>query len=414
MFDQDKWQEIFQSISKHKLRAGLTAFGVFWGIFMLVLLMGAGTGLQNAVERDFDIAKNAVFIWTQRTSIPYKGLQPGRIIQLENDDVEAIRINVPEAAVISPRTPLRGDFTIDHKDKSASFQVMGDYPDFLKIKPFVITKGRFVNDKDIEEKRKVACIGTRVAEVLYGDEDPIGTFLEIQGVPFKVVGLFDTRSKGQDAIEEVQTVFIPNTALQQAFNYPNYVGWMALLPQEGIPAEVVENKVKAVLANRHKIHPEDRRAFGSANIEQEFKEVQMVFGGIRGFSWMVAIGTIFAAMIGVGNIMMIIVKERTREIGIRKSLGATPWSIISMIMQEAIVLTGISGYFGLIIGCGIIEAIRYFMDAQGIQSDFFYNPQIDFGTASVAIVVLLISGMLAGLIPGIRAANVEPVVALRD
>jgi putative ABC transport system permease protein len=189
---------------------------------------------------------------------------------------------------------------------------------------------------------------------------------------------------------------------------------MAFLPQEGIPAEVVEDKVKTVLANRHNIHPEDRRAFGSANIEQEFKEVQMVFGGIRGFSWMVAIGTIFAAMIGVGNIMMIIVKERTREIGIRKSLGATPWSIISMIMQEAIVLTGISGYFGLIVGCGIIETVRYFMQSQGIESDFFYNPQINFGTAAIAIVVLLISGMLAGLIPGIRAANVEPVVALRD
>ncbi|MCB0641151.1 MAG: ABC transporter permease [Phaeodactylibacter sp.] len=414
MFDYDKWQEIFQSISKHKLRAGLTAFGVFWGIFMLVLLMGAGTGLQNAVERDFDIARNAVFVWTQRTSMPYKGLQPGRMIQLKNDDLIAIKSAVPEAAVIAPRLPLRGDFSIDYKDKSASFQVMGDAPDLLKVNPLPIIRGRFINNKDISDKRKVACIGKRVAEVLYGDADPIGTFMEIKGVSFKVVGLFDSNASGQEAIEEVQTVFIPITALQQAFNAPEAIGWFAFIPRRGIPAEQVENKVKALLASRHKIHPDDRRAFGSANIEQEYKEVQMIFGGIRGFSWLVAIGTIFAAMVGVGNIMMIIVKERTREIGIRKSLGATPWSIISMIMRESIVLTGISGYLGLIIGCGLVEAIRSIMASQNIESDFFYNPQINFGTAAVAILVLLLSGTLAGLIPGIRAANVEPVTALRD
>jgi putative ABC transport system permease protein len=201
MFDYDKWQEIFQSIGKHKLRAGLTAFGVFWGIFMLILLMGAGTGLENAVKRNFDMANNAVFVWTRTTSMPYKGLQPGRRIQLKNADVEAIRTSVPEAAIIAPRTPLRGDFSLDYKDKSASFQVMGDYPEFLKIKSFIITEGRFVNDKDIQEKRKVACIGKRVAEVLYGAENPIGTFLEIKGVPFKVVGLFDTRTQGQDALK---------------------------------------------------------------------------------------------------------------------------------------------------------------------------------------------------------------------
>jgi putative ABC transport system permease protein len=414
MFDYDKWQEIYLSIKKHKLRALLTAFGVFWGIFMLVILLGSGKGLENGAKQGFDINKNTVFLWTQRTSKPYKGLRPGRFIQLNNQDIEALQ-SIPELATISARTPLRGDYSVDYSTRTANFSVFGDYPDFTKVNPIWVTNGRFLNDKDIKEFRKIAVIGKRVQEVLFPpDMDPVGEYIKIKGIPFKVVGVFDTKSKGEDARDELQTIYIPNTTLQRAFNMPNMVGWFALLPQEGIPAKVVEEKAKALLAQRHLVHPEDQRAFGSANIEEEYRKMQTVFTGISGFSWLVAIGTIIAGVVGVGNIMMIIVRERTKEIGIRKSLGATPWSIISMILQEAIVLTSVAGYAGLAIGCGLIAAINYAIDNLGMDTRFFYNPELDFMTAFWALIVLLLAGALAGLIPGIRAANVNPVIALRD
>lgn len=415
MIDFDRWQEIFQSIKKHKLRAMLTAFGVFWGIFMLVVLMGAGAGLENGTTSSFDIAKNAVFVWTQRTSIPYKGLQPGRFIVLKNDDIKAIQQQVPEVAIIAARNQLGGNFTIERGTHSASFMVSGDVPDFLEIKPLIITSGRFINPKDMEQKRKTVVIGKRVKEVLFPDgSDPIGQLINIKDIPFKVVGVFESAVRGEDGVEDVQTIHMPITTMQTAFNLGNNVAYFAMTPQKGIPANLIEEKVKKLLAQRHLVAPEDRRAFGSANVEEEYQQIQMVFTGIRGFSWLVAIGTIIAGVVGVGNIMMIIVRERTREIGIRKSVGATPWSIISMILQEALVLTSIAGYLGLIAGCALIAGIKFLLSNFGLESEFFANPEINFSTAFTAIVVLILAGIVAGLIPGIRAARVNPVIALRS
>lgn len=414
MFDYDKWQEIYLTIRKHKLRTALTAFGVFWGIFMLVVLLGAGNGLENGVMRDFDIAKNSVFVWTQRTSIPYKGFKPGRFINLNNDDIIAIRSNINEVDVIAPRNFMDGS-SINRKDKSASFTVFGDHPDYLEVKPMLISRGRFINDLDIKEKRKIAVIGRRVVEVLFDpEEDPIGEYIRVKGVHFKVVGIFDTRQKGESAIYDVQTIYIPNTAMQHVFNQGNRIGWFAFLPKERIRAAVVEEKVKVLLAKRHKVHPDDRQAFASWNTEEEYQKMQTLFAGIRGFSWIVAIGTIIAGMVGVGNIMMIIVKERTKEIGIRKSVGARPWSLISMIIQESLVITGISGYLGLVLGVVVVEAINYVMVRFNLESGTFANPEIDFQVAVSAIIVLVVAGTLAGLIPGTKAAKVDPVIALRD
>ncbi len=415
MFDYDKWQEIYHTVKKYKLRTTLTAFGVFWGIFMLVILLGAGKGLENGAMQGFDIAKNAVFVWTQRTSIPYKGLQPGRAIHLTNDDFTAIKNNINEIDVISPRSSMGGDLTISYKDKSASFWVVGDYPQFLQVKPLLIRSGRFLNALDIRQKRKIAVIGKRVVELLFDESvDPIGEYIQINGVHFKVAGIFDTRQTGEGAIRDIQTVYIPNTTMQHAFNHGNRIGWFAFLPKTGVPAAVIEEKAKTLLAQRHKVHPDDRQAFGSANIEEEFRNVQGIFTGIRGFSWLVAIGTIIAGMVGVSNIMMIIVKERTKEIGIRKSVGATPFSIISMIVQESLVITGIAGYLGLLLGVVLIESIRYAMAQFGVESEFFANPEINFQVALSAVIVLVIAGTLAGLIPGAKAARLDPVVALRD
>jgi putative ABC transport system permease protein len=415
MLDLEKWLEIYATIKKHKLRTALTAFGVFWGIFMLVVLLGAGNGLYNGVTNDFNIAKNAVFLWSQRTSIPYKGYQPGRTITFNNDDIKAIKENIPEVAVVAPQNNLHGEFSITRGTKSASFSVKGDYPEIDQVRPLLFKAGRFINYIDIKEKRKVAVIGDRVREILFeSNEDPLGQYISIKGNYFQVVGVTDSNLKGEDRINELQMIYIPHSTLQQTFNQPNIVHYFAFIPKEGIKAEVIETKVKELLAKRHNVAPNDLKAFGSNNIEEEFKKIQGLFFGIAAFSWLVSIGTIIAGVVGVGNIMLIIVKERTKEIGIRKALGAKPWSIISLILQESLVLTGISGYFGLVAGVGLIEAINLLMNKFNLNNKFFSNPEIDFRIAITALVVLVLAGTLAGLIPAIKAAKVDPVVALRD
>ena len=414
MFDVDKWSEIWATIRKHKLRTGLTAFGVFWGIFMLIILLGAGKGLENGAMKNFNVAKNALFVWSGRTSVAYQGLRAGRQIQLTNDDMEAIRQNIPEVDVLSASNGLWGDFTVQYGTKSSSFEVEGTYPEFAQVKPFTMKQGRFMNQMDINEKRKVAIIGPRVAEVLFGAENPIGEYIRIKGVHFQVVGLMNPRSTGDDQVEDAQTILIPNTSLQQAFNQLNRVGHFQIIPKRGVPAAVVEEKVKALLAQRHSVAPTDLRAFGSANVEKEFQEMQGLFTGIRTFSWIVAIGTIIAGIIGVGNIMLIVVKERTKEIGVRKALGATPWSVVSLIIQESVVITSVAGYLGLLAGTGIIALISYAMDKFQAQGQFFANPEVNLPIALAAMAVLVVAGAIAGLIPAAKAAAINPVEALRD
>ncbi|WP_299825906.1 ABC transporter permease [uncultured Pontibacter sp.] len=414
MIDIDKWTEIYNTVKKHKLRTALTAFGVFWGIFMLVVLLGAGKGLENGIMSEFNIAKNAVFIWTQRTSVPYMGLKAGRFIQMTNDDVAAIRANVPEVAVIAPSNRLQGDFAVNYGVKSAAFTVDGETPELLRVKPIKVPSGRFLNSKDIKERRKVAIVGPRTLELLFKDEDPIGKYISIKGSYFLVVGTFEPVGKGEDIVEDSKVIYIPNTTLQQTFNQPNQVGFMALTPKPGVPAAVIEDKVKTLLMKRHNVAPEDLKAFGSANVEKEYQDVQGLFMGIAGFSWLVSIGTIFAGIIGVGNIMLIVVKERTKEIGVRKALGATPWSIISLIIQESIVITGLAGYIGLLGGTGLIATIEFFMKKYDVQAGFFGAPEVNLGIALTATILLVLTGALAGLIPATKAARVNPVVALRD
>ncbi|MEL7001270.1 MAG: ABC transporter permease [Bacteroidota bacterium] len=418
MFDLDKWEEIWLTIKKHKLRTVLTAFGVFWGIFMLVILLGAGNGLHNGVMQNFNIAKNAVFVWTETTSVAYAGFQSGRPIALTNDDYKALQ-QVKEIKTIAPRAAVSFRFggnqiTMKYDKNAVSYPLMGDYPSYLDIQPLLITEGRFINHFDIQKKRKVAILGRRVKDDLFQDREAIGEFIKINGIPFKVVGIFDSRAAGENSLNDIQIVHIPLTTAQQTFNMGQNIGWFGFIPNEGVRGADLEEIVKDVFRKRHKISPDDRQALGSVNIEQEFRETQGLFTGISAFSWLVAIGTILAGMIGVGNIMLIIVKERTKEIGIRKSIGAKPWSIISMIIQESLVITGASGYLGLVFGVALIEGISYAMENFGMQSEFFANPEIDFQAAISAITVLLISGVVAGLIPGIKAARVNPVMALRD
>jgi putative ABC transport system permease protein len=419
MFDLDKWEEIWLTMMQHKLRTALTAFGVFWGIFMLVILLGAGNGLRNGAMQNFDIAKNAVFVWTMETTVPFEGFDAGRAIQLTNGDLAALR-QLDEVKIIAPRLQVANRFSgqalsIVRGDESVAFAIMGDVPEFLDIKPYILEQGRFLNQIDMQRSRKIAVIGKRVRDELFDpEEDPIGDHVRIGGVPFQVVGVFDTRVMGEQAINELQTLHIPLSTAQRTFNLANRIDWFGFIPADGVTAAETEDAVKEVFRSRHHISPDDRQALQSFNVEREFKEMQGVFAGIAGFSWFVAIGTIIAGMVGVANIMMIIVKERTREIGIRKSVGAKPLSIIGMIILEALVISGVAGYLGLVSGVLLIEGVALAMETIGAQSDFFANPEIDFGVAVSAIAVLVFSGVLAGFFPGLMAARVNPVRALRD
>ncbi len=413
MFDLDKWQEIYMTMRKNKLRTALTAFGVFWGIFMLVLLLGAGRGLENGVKSLFgNLAKNSMFVSSKKTSLPYKGIKSGRIIRFTNDDLKSLKKELPEIRYIAGGTGLFGDYTVSYKTANSAFAVGGDMPEMNDIRGLIIPKGRFINQKDIDEKRKVAVLGPRVVEVLFDKEDPIGKYIKIKGVFFLVVGVFYIDNS--DGRNEVEKIYIPLSTLQHVFNAPNRISTFALTPIEGYDPEELEKKVKNHLAGRHKVSPDDRSAIGGWNSGKEAKKTQGLFTGINIFVWFVSIFTIIAGIVGVSNIMLIIVKERTKEIGIRKALGATPSSIISLIVQESIVITAVSGYLGLVAGVGVLELIKYFMSLTPVKNPYFGNPEIDINTALIATGILVFSGALAGLFPALRAASINPIEALKD
>lgn len=413
MIDVDKWQEIGSTLLRHKLRTALTAFGVFWGIFMLVTLLGAGKGFENGVKRMFERQENVVYFWASKTTMPHAGLSTGREIRMTGADVAAIMNNIEEVALISPGN-FMGSLFVKRGLKGDSLEVFGTHPEMLEMRPYDVPLGRFINAIDIRERRKVAVLGVRARQMLFGpEENPVGEYIQINNVFFKVVGVADSRRPDGNSREE-ETVYIPNTTLRHVFNLGEHVHQLMLLPKPGIRGDAVEKRVKALLQERLKVHPEDRRAITSFNMEREFQKVQGLHQGIRMFSWLVAIGTILAGAIGVGNVMLIVVKERTREIGIRKALGARPSSIVAMIVQESLVITAVAGYMGLVVGVVLLETVNRMLSNMGANNRFFSNPEIDFGTAFTAIVVLILAGLLAAWLPAARAAAIDPILALQE
>lgn len=419
MIDLEKWQEIFATLKQHKLRSGLTAFGVFWGIFMLVILLGAGKGLQNGMTANFGSVTNVVFLWSARpTQLPYAGLSKNRRITLKPADAERIRQQLPQIEFVGGFNRLGGwgnEQYIVRGNNSGTFSVRGSHPNMAHLHSLDITQGRFINQPDHDQKRKIAIIGRGVQHVLFEPwEDPVGQNINIHGINFQVVGTFNSLATGDNAANEEEAIFIPNRTLRYAFNQVGWVGNLTIVAKPGYHASNVETAVKALLSEHHRVHPDDRAVFGSWNMQENYDRVQDMFTGIKVFSWMVAIGTIMAGAIGVGNIMLIVVKERTREIGLRKALGSTPGAIVSMIVQESIFITAIAGYCGLVAGVLVLEAITAYLDSAGIGTGTFSRPEIDFSTSVMAIGVLVFSGFLAALLPAAKAASVNPIVALQD
>ncbi len=413
MFDYDKWQEIFDSIRKHKTRAVLTALGVFWGIFMLVFLMGSGKGMENGVMTNFgNRATNALYVWTQNTTKPYAGFQAGRRIYLTEDDIQAILSNFGDKIqYMAPRIYITTG-EISRNNKSGSFSVRGEAPDFIHIEPFKITSGRFINELDLRDRRKVIVIGGYVRDLLFTeDEQVIGNYLNVAGIEYKIVGVCESDRGGQNRSDDEQTIFMPLTTAQQVANMVGRIGWFVCAMKPDVKVSEVQDPLKALLRTRHKIDPEDDQGIRSFNLEEEYAEVQGLFFGIKLIIWVVGIGSLLAGVIGVGNIMLIIVKERTKEIGIRKSMGATPGSIVSMILLESVFITTFAGYLGLLSSTGLILLLNKLVGEGG---EFFANPEIDFNVGITALLILVISGALTGLVPALQAAKVNPVIALKD
>ncbi|MCX6250953.1 MAG: ABC transporter permease [Bacteroidetes bacterium] len=411
MFDLDKWQEIYSTIRKNKLRTFLTGFSVAWGIFMLIILLGSGNGLENGVKSQFGGgAVNGIWITNGMTGMDYKGLKTGRQIRFTNDDYKVMKSTLTGPDHMSARMFLGNNLT-SYKDQYGSFFISPCHPDYGYIKTINLLQGRFLNNIDITEFRKASVIGEKVKLALFRGKDTValGKYININGALFKVVGVFRDFSRNDD---EQKRIYIPITTAQRVFSGSNFVNQISFTTGSADPDEVdkMVEKSKSILANRHTFDPKDERAINVWNKSEDVRKFTSLFRGIRLFIWIIGIGTIVAGIVGVSNIMMIVVKERTKEIGIRKALGASPSSIISLIMQEAIVITGFAGYIGLVLGVGVLELVRTYMPS----TEFFKDPEADFSIAISATVLLIFAGAIAGFVPAMKAAKVRPVEALRD
>ncbi|GGK12637.1 ABC transporter permease [Yeosuana aromativorans] len=413
MFDIERWQEIFETLRKNKLQTFLTGLSVASGIFILVILLGFSSGIQNGVKSQFERdATNKISIWAGRTTKGYKGLNPGRRIQLKNQDFNKLSNDYADFLEYESANYMIWRALVNYGKESNNYRVWGSLPDYQFIENSDIGEGRFINESDLNNSSKVAVIGNKIKQDLFKGEDPIGKHVSIYGINFKVIGVYYDPG-GED--EESQ-IYIPLTTAQKSFNGAdriNNMSYTVKMPQnfdKGV--ELSQNITLAIedqLKQMHTVAPND---IGAIRVNNNLEEAQKIFSlvdVIKLIFWFVGIGTIIAGVVGVGNIMLIIVKERTKEIGIRKALGAVPLSIVGMILQEAIFVTMFSGMFGLILGLGLLEVIGPL-----VKNDFIKYPQVDFNTALTTVFILVIAGAFAGFFPAYRAAKIKPIVALRD
>ncbi|SHG68208.1 ABC transporter permease [Winogradskyella jejuensis] len=413
MFNVERWQEIFETLRKNKLRTFLTGLSVASGIFILVILLGFSSGIENGVTSEFQQdATNEIFVRTRITTKGYKGLNPGRRIQLKDEDFAMVSNNYDEFLEYRTANYSIWGGQVAYKNETGNYRVQGVLPDNQFIENADIGKGRFINFSDVNDNRKVAVIGNKVSQDLFKAENPIEKYISIFGIPYKVVGVyFDPGGEREES-----QVFLPLTSARAAFNGGDNIRNMSFTVKmsENFDEAVALSKnvteaIEADLKEKLIIAPDDTAAIRVNNTLEEAQKIYSLIDTIKAVFWFIGIGTIIAGVVGVGNIMIIIVKERTKEIGIRKALGAIPASIIGMILQEAIFVTMFSGLFGLIAGLAVLEIAGPYVD-----SPFIKFPQVDFGTAITTVFILVIAGAFAGFLPAYRAAKIKPIVALRD
>lgn len=409
MFDFDILREIFANIGKNKLRSALTAFSVAWGIFMLIILLGAGQGLQNAVVANFQSdAVNAIWVYAGTTGKDYLGLKSGRTIRFRNKDYsETVKLNKQSIDVSSGLIESWGDRVIAYGKESVNYRIQGVHPGMSAIENSLTTEGRFINQIDIDNYRKSVVISEKVQSELFKGQKAMGQYITLNKIPFKVIGIY------KDATDrDNERVYVPFTTAQRSFGLTDRVRSVTFTVKDMTIDEniALEKTIRQQFASRHHFDQDDDRAINIWNMLENYQQVSLLFTGISVFVWLIGIGTIIAGIVGVSNIMLIVVKERTKEIGIRKAIGARPWSVISHIMLESVIITTIAGYFGLVLGVGVLEVIAKVIP----QSDFFKSPEANIQIAISATIVLVVCGAIAGFVPARRAARIKPIVALRD
>jgi len=416
MFDLDRFQEIWVTITRNKVRSFLTGFGVFWGIFMLMVMLGAGTGLQRGMLKNLEgFATNSCFMGTSTTSQPYEGFQKGRNWNMHDKDVDILIQKVPELDCLSPLLfGGRSANNIVYNENYGTFQIKGVFANFNEIEKQKIDNGRFINEIDNLEERKICVLGSKVYEELFPTkENPIGKYVRIWGVYFQVVGVSEGVANISINGRSAESVFIPFKTLQKVINQGNVIHMLAATAKPNIPVSVLESKMKEILKLNNSIAPSDEQAIWSANLENQFNIFKYLFLGIAIVIWIVGSGTLVAGIIGVSNIMLVTVKERTKEIGIRRALGAKPRTIMGQIMWESLVLTAIAGILGLCLGVFCLYlADTYWL--QNAENMYISDPMVSFSTAITSAIILLIFGMIAGMIPASRAMKIKAIEAIQE
>lgn len=408
MFDIDKWQEILATIGKNKLRTFLTAFSVMWGIFMLVVLLGVSEGLQNGIETSFnDDAINSIWVRSGKTSVAYKGLKPGRQIQYTTEDFNEVLRTVQGIEYATMRYMV-WNAEVTYKNEYGSYPIRAVNPDHQFIENSIILSGRFLSNEDILSKRKLAVIGKDVQKDLFPKEDPIGKYIQVFGIPFKIIGVFE--DAGSDS--EMRYIYVPITIGQQIFGAGDNIH-MFMVTTGTLPlAQTIKmsDEIEDLLKRKHTVAQNDDAAIYVRNNNEEFKQISDIMVGVKVFVWIIGVFTIIAGIVGVSNIMSVVVKERTKEIGVRKALGATPASVIGLILQESIFVTAVAGYLGLLLGVFTIEGMSNLIGKQ----EMFERPEVNFNVAITTLIIMVVAGAFAGFFPALRAARISPVEALRD
>jgi len=417
MLQKERWDEILEALNANRFRTIMTAFGVFWGIFILVILLALTNGLKNGVQADFgDFATNTIFMWTQSTSMPYQGFTKGRNFNFRQSDVALLKEKFPELRFVSPRNQLggfRGSNNVTRGDKTGAFNIYGDNPEYINQEPLDVLKGRFLSYSDIQDERKVAVVGTDVIKSLFDfGEEPIGAYIKINGINFMVIGVVKKTSSQGDNQEDANTIYIPFSTFGKAFNYGDIVGWMAITAIDKVPITQIKPQIMKEMRAAHKVHPDDERAIGHFDLAEQFQKITGLFSILSFVGYFVGALVLMSGVIGISNIMLIVVKERTKEIGIRRALGATPREIRGQVLQESMFLTLISGMAGISFAAGLIWIMNTLLDTAGSVENFA-NPSVSVGVIFIALTILVISGLLAGMIPATRATQMKPVDALR-
>ena len=410
--DLDSYREILDTLTRNKSRSLLTGFGVFWGVFMLVALMGGGQGLKELLNQTFEgFATNSAMVWAQPTTKPYHGFRKGRYWSMDYKDVARVKSRVPELEVVSPVLFSNGGTTY-YGDRKTSVSVNGVLPDYQRVNEPKIKYGRFLNDMDIAQRRKVCVIGKKIYKDLFpGGGDPCGSFLRVDSIYYQVVGVDYNTSEISLGGDAGTTMLLPITLMQQTYNRGNQVDMLAVTGRPGVVMSKVAPRIRETIARAHTIDPTDEQGVMVFNTEVLFQMLDSLFRGVNFLIWLVGLGTLLAGAIGVSNIMMVTVRERTTEIGIRRAIGATPKMILSQIISESIVLTLVAGMSGILFAVLILQMLELANTEDGILAAHF---QVGFWTAIFCALVIALMGVLAGLAPAARAMAIKPVDAMRD